>query len=81
MQRNTDPAVRPGGAASGIQASAGAGRDLLIGRSAIAKALGRSPRTVTRWFRAGVLPAGKIGPSPNNVMIARAADLDALVHS
>lgn len=70
---------RPASPASGHEAAAAAGGDLVIGRDRIAAAVDRSPRTISRWFRAGTLPAAKIGPAPNNIMIARAADLAQLV--
>jgi hypothetical protein len=68
---------RPAPPASGHQATAaaGAGGDLLLGRQRIAEAINRSPRTVTRWYRDGRLPAAKIGESPNNLMIARRSDI------
>lgn len=58
------------------QAAAAAGGDLLLGRARIAEAMNRSPKTVTRWAQAGRINVAKAGASPNNLMIARRADIE-----
>jgi len=78
---STRPHHPANGRVSPSQAAAAAGGDLIIGRDRIAAEVGRSPRTISRWFRAGILLAAKIGPAPNNIMIARAADLEQLVEA
>ncbi len=50
----------------------------IIGRKRIAFALKRSPRTVSRWLRSGVLPVVKLGPFENSLLAVRVADVERL---
>jgi hypothetical protein len=51
---------------------------VVVGRAAIAHALGRSECTVSRWVARGILPAFKDGPFPNNILQVRVADIERL---
>lgn len=50
----------------------------IVGRKRIAYAAGRSPRTISRWLKRGIIPAEKDGPHENNLLMVRAADLRRL---
>lgn len=77
MNRPRDPASP----ASGHQASAEAGRDLITGRRRIAHLLGRCERQISRMVSTGILPATRATQIPNAPLAVRVADLDKLVHS
>lgn len=51
---------------------------IIIGIKRVAHAAGRSPRTISRWRRLGLLPSAKAGPFDNNPLIVRASELDRL---
>jgi hypothetical protein len=51
---------------------------LIVGRDAIAEALGLSAKTVSRLIVRGLLPAAKNGPFPNSKLTARASDIARL---
>jgi len=77
MQSDTNrPRHQANGRVSPSQAVRTAGGDLLRGRNAIAEAMNRSPKTVTRWAQAGRINVAKAGASPNNLMIARRSDIE-----
>lgn len=53
--------------------------DTIRGRAAIAAALGRHPKTITRWYGDGILRARKAGPYDNSPLVVRRADVEKLL--
>jgi hypothetical protein len=45
---------------------------IIKGRAAIAAALGRSEKTISRWIRSGILAVRRAGPYPNSMLMAHA---------
>jgi hypothetical protein len=50
----------------------------LLGRKRIAHAIGRSPRTVSRWIKKGILPPMRSGPFKNSLLLLDGADLERI---
>lgn len=52
--------------------------DFIKGRAAIADALGKDEKTVSRWIAAGAITAQKGGPFPNSPLIVRRDEIERL---
>jgi hypothetical protein len=52
------------------------GHEIITVRVRIADALGHNERTISRWICSGLLRAATNGPTKNNLMQARGADLE-----
>lgn len=51
---------------------------IIVGRKRVAHAAGRSPQTISRWIKRGIIEVAKDGPFANSLLQVRAAELKRL---